>query len=300
LRTSLDWALEHEEIDPALRLAGALRRFWFIRAHHNEGVERLKTILDHPKAMQPSQARLKALNAYFFMLWPTLADMQPRGEEALALSIQLGDRWNSAFALLWLGVGATAQGDYSLARSYLEQSLEIWRQLKEKTYVAWPFVYLGEVALLQDDKPRAQELYLQAVPSLREAQDYPFLAIPLRRLGQLAMSQNDLPNAAALIKESLQLNWAVHDYRGVGACLVALASLSLVQGNNERAIKLMGVVDTVLEFIRTPFLAFDQKQYEHNISQIRDQLERPTFAKAWAQGRAMTLEQAVEFALKET
>jgi predicted ATPase/DNA-binding SARP family transcriptional activator len=300
LRTSLDWALEHEEIDPALRLAGALRRFWFIRAHHNEGVERLKTILDHPKAMQPSPARLKALNAYFFMLWPSLADIQPRGEEALALSIQLGDRWNSAFALLWLGVGATAQEDYSLARSYLEQSLEIWRELEEKTYAAWSFVYLGEVALLQDDKPRAQELYLQAVPSLRKAQDYPFLAIPLRRLGQLAMLQDDLPNAAAFIKESLQLNWAVHDYRGVGACLVALATLSLEQGENERAIKLMGVVDTVLEFIRTPFLAFDQKQYEHNISQLHDQLERPTFAKAWAQGRAMTLQQAVEFALKET
>lgn len=300
LRSALDWALQNEEIVAALRLAGALRRFWFVRAHHNEGVERLKAVLDHPDARQPTTARLKALNAYFFMLWPSLAEIQPHGEEALALSIQLGDRWNSAFALLWLGVGATAQGNYSLARSYLEQSLEIWRELEEKTYAAWSYVFLGEVALLQGNKLHAEELYLQAVPSLREAKDFAFLAIPLRRLGQLAMARGDQVRAAAFIQESLQHNWRVHDYRGVGACLAALAALSLLQAENERAIKLLAVVDTVLEFIRTPFLALDQQQYEHNVSQLRDQIDKSTFMKAWAEGRAMTFEQAVEFALKET
>jgi non-specific serine/threonine protein kinase len=299
LRSALDWALQNEEIVAALRLAGALRRFWFVRAHHNEGVERLQTILDHPDARQPTKARLKALNAYFFMLWPSLAEIQPHGEEALALSIQLGDRWNSAFALLWLGVGATAQGNYSLARSYLEQSLEIWWELEEKTYAAWAYVFLGEVALLQENKLHAEELYLQAVPSLREAKDFAFLAIPLRRLGQLAMARGDQVRAAAFIKESLQHNWNVHDYRGVGACLAAFAALSIMQGENERAIKLLAVVDTVLDFIRTPFLAFDQQQFEKNVRELRDEIHRPTFIKAWTQGHSMTFEQAVELVLKE-
>jgi tetratricopeptide (TPR) repeat protein len=302
LRAGLDWAVEKKEIITALRFAGAFPRFWFIRAHHNEGVERLKTILDRPDAMQPTPARLKALNAYLFMLWPSgqLTEMQPRGEEALALSIQLGDRRNSAFALLWWGVNVTAKGDYSLARSYLEQSLEIWRELEEKAYAAWSFVFLGEVALLQGDTSRAQELYLQSVPLLSEAQDYPFLAVPLRRLGQLAMSHGDFHRATAFIKESLQHNWRVHDYRGTGACLAALADLSLAQGETERAIKLLGVVDAVLEFIRTPLLVFDQQQYEHNVSQLRTQFDGVVFDAAWSNGRAMTLEEAVEFALKET
>jgi predicted ATPase/DNA-binding SARP family transcriptional activator len=300
LRAGMDWALENKEIITALRFAGAFPRFWFIRAHHNEGVERLRTILDRPDAMQPTPARLKALNAYLFMLWPSgqLAEIKPRGEEALALGIQLGDRWNSGFALLWLGVGATVQGDFPLARSYLEQSLEIWRELEEKTYAAWSYVFRGEVALLQGDTLDAQELYLQSLPLLRKAQDYPFLAIPLRRLGQLAMSQGDLPKATAFIKESLQHNWKVHDYRGTGASLAALAALSLAQGETERAIKLLGAADALLEFIRTPFLAFDQQQYEDNVGQLRDQIDRPTFMKAWTEGRAMPLEEAVEFALR--
>jgi hypothetical protein len=113
------------------------------------------------------------------------------------------------------------------------------------------------------------------------------------------MSQGDLAKATTLIKQSLQHNWAVHDYRGTGASLAALAALSLVQGETERAIKLLGVVDAVLEFIRTPLLSFDQQEYEHNVSQLRTQFDGVVFEKAWSNGRAMPLEQAVEFALKE-
>ena len=303
LRAAMDWALQNQELIAALRLAGALRRFWIVRSHHhNEGVERLETILNHPDAMQPTTARLKALNAFLYMLWPSgqLTEIQPRGEEALALSIQLGDRRNSAFALLWLGVGATARGEYSRAHSYLEQSLAFWREVEEKTYAAWSFVFLGEVTLLQDDKPRAQELYQQAIPSLREAKDFAFLAIPLRRLGQLAMSQGDFSKAMAFINESLQLNWAIHDYRGTGACLAALAALSVARNENERAMKLFGVVDTVLDFICTPFLAFDQQQYEHNVGQLRAQLGEKTLAKFWSKGKVMSLDEAITFALEET
>jgi non-specific serine/threonine protein kinase len=300
LRAGMDWTLEKKEVITALRFAGAFPRFWFIRAHHNEGVERLKMILDHPEAQQPTPERLRALNAYLFMLWPAgqLTEMQPRGEEALALGIELGDRWNSGFALLWLGISATAQGDYARARSYLEQSLEIWQGVKEKTYAAWSYVFRGEVAMLQGDTSDAQEFYVQSLPLLREAQDYPFLAIPLRRLGQLAMFQGDLQKAAAFIKESLQHNWKVHDFRGTGACLAALADLSLAQGKTERAIKMLAVADAILEFIRTPFLAFDQQRYEENVRKLRDEIDPRTFTKAWTEGHAMSFEQAVKFALK--
>ena len=88
-----------------------------------------------------------------------------------------------------------------LARSYLEQSLEMWQELQDEGYLGWSLVSLGEVALLQGDHPRAQDLFEEAIPPLSEAADYPMLAIPLRRLGQLAMFQGDLPKAAALIKE---------------------------------------------------------------------------------------------------
>jgi predicted ATPase/DNA-binding SARP family transcriptional activator len=301
LRTAIDWALESQKTNTALRLVSGLRRFWFIRNHHTEGVERLKTILDRPDAIQPTPARLKALNTYLFMLWPSgqLAEVQPVSEETLALARQLGDRWNTAVALLWLGVGLTSQGDYPPARSYLEQSLEIWRELGDMAYTGCACAFLGELAALQGDIARAQALCEQAVVLLNETKDYPFLAIPLRHLGQFAMFQGELLKAKALINESLQHNWTTRDYRGVGACLAALGGLSMVQGERKRAAQLFGVVDTVLKLIGTSMNPFDQQQYEHNLSQLREQLEEVAFGAAWAKGRALTLEQAIEYALEE-
>jgi non-specific serine/threonine protein kinase len=304
LRSALDRALDSHDIVAALRLfsaLGELRRFWTSRAHYQEGVERLKTILSHPDAAQSTPARLKSLNTYFHMLWQSgeLKDVQSLMEEALKLGMQLGDRKDTAFTLCYLGHCSTAKGDYLLARSYLEQSLDIWRELEDPKYMGWLFGFLGDVAMLQNDTERAQALYEQAIPLLSKAKDYVFLALPIRRLGQLAMLQGNLPKATAFIKESLQNNWAMRDHRGVGASLAILGALSVAEAQQDQAAKLFGVVEVVLEFIQVPLFPFDQQQYERNVSKLRRTLDAPAFARAWIEGRMMTIEQAVADALEE-
>jgi hypothetical protein len=123
------------------------------------------------------------------------------------------------------------------------------------------------------------------------------LAIPLRRLGQLAMFEGDLSKAEALITESLVSNWSVRDYRGVGACVAALGELTLQQGKPELSARLFGVVEGVLEFIKTTLLPFDQQRYERKVRELREQFESTALTEAWAEGRALPLEQAVEYAL---
>ena len=44
----------------------------------------------------------------------------------------------------------------------------------------------------------------------------------------------------------------------------------------------------------------DQKDYDHYLEVVRKQLERSVFENAWAEGRRMTLDQVVEFALEQT
>ncbi len=301
LRAAADWAIQNQQVIAALRLVSAIPRFWFIRAHHIEGLERLRSILALPEARRPSPARLKALNAYLFMLWPSgqLTEFQSLIEEALSLGRMFEDRWNTAYALLWLGLSNTFRGDYALALAHLEQSLEIYRKLGDKTYSGWALVFLGEVELLQGDTARAQALYEQAISRLKDTKDYPFLAIPLRRLGQLAMARGDLIAANTFVRESLADNWIVRDYRGVAACLSALGTLSMAQAQINRATQLFGAVETILEFIRTPLLPFDQKHYHGDVATLHAQMDETAFAAAWAAGHAMSLEQAIAFAMDD-
>lgn len=300
VRAAVEWALEDAQPVAALRLVAALRRFWMpLSAHRSEGVERLTEILARPDAKTPTRARLKALNAYLFLLWPTreLTGAQAFLEEALALAAKLGDRRNLARALWLSAVGAIERGDSMLARSSLQQSIELYHELGDERGMAMSLSLLGDVAMLQGDYAHAEASYEEAIPRLREARDFTFLAMPLRRLGQLAMYHGDKARSARLIKESLISNWSVHDYVGVGGCLAAFAALSMAQGQNERAVKLLRAVDALLEYIHFPLLPFDQQQYERTVSELRAHMNEAVFAKAWAEGRTLTLEQAVELAL---
>lgn len=300
LRAAVDWALKNHQVIAALRLVSSMQRFWFMRAYPNEGLERLKLVLGLPEASQSSPERLKGLNAYLLLLWPSgrLSEFQPLIDEALELSATFGDRWNSAFALIWQGVSTSSKGDYALARSQLELSLAMYEDLNDRTYSGWVLAFLGEVASLQGDVARAQACYEQALPKLEGTKDIPFLAIPLRRLGQLALSQNKLVRAKAFLERSLADNWRLHDYRGVGACLAALGALSMAQGETLRAIVLFGAVATILETVGALLLPFDQQQYDRNLAAARAQADPATFEAALADGHAMSLEQAVAYALE--
>jgi hypothetical protein len=47
-----------------------------------------------------------------------------------------------------------------------------------------------------------------------------------------------------------------------------------------------------------PMLFTERVEYDHEVNDLRANMDEMTFAKAWAEGHAMTMEQAIEFALE--
>jgi predicted ATPase/DNA-binding SARP family transcriptional activator len=302
IRSAIDWAMASAQIILALRLVGALRRFWVIRGHDAEGLERIKAVLDRPEAQMPTPARLKTINAYSFILWPhgKLNEAQSLVDEAIELGARTGDRRQQAYALLWAGVSATEQGEYSRARLLLEQSREKGGDFARSADLAISLVFLAEIGMFEGNPDRAQQFFEAALSLFREVKDYPFAGMVVRRLGQLALKKGKLAEAVSLFQESLVYNWQIHDYRGVGACLAALGAANLEHGRHDRAARLFGVVDALLESIQVPLLPFDQHEYQRHLDKLHSQLGQASFDKAWARGHATRMEEVVESELKET
>jgi hypothetical protein len=80
--------------------------------------------------------------------------------------------------------------------------------------------------------------------------------------------------------------------------LAGLAGVMGAQAQPLQAARLFGTVDAVRATIgvhtRDPA---DRTEYERNVANVRAQLGAATFAAAWAEGQAMTLEEAVVDAL---
>jgi hypothetical protein len=62
----------------------------------------------------------------------------------------------------------------------------------------------------------------------------------------------------------------------------------------------LGAAETLRETLGTPPLSFQRAPYERGVAAARAQLDPAAFAAAWAAGRALTPEQAIEEALMIT
>ncbi len=102
--------------------------------------------------------------------------------------------------------------------------------------------------------------------------------------------------AAALLSEALPLSQEVGDAYLIAMCLIGLAG---IQQQPLRAAQLLAAAQTTFEAsgeIVEPFYHAAQERIENA---TRAALGEDAFATAWAEGRALTAEQAVEYALKE-
>jgi hypothetical protein len=79
---------------------------------------------------------------------------------------------------------------------------------------------------------------------------------------------------------------------GIAICLAGLAGIAL-ESQPAWAARLLGVVEALCETIGAPLLPAEQAHYERDRVTARDVLGQEAFAAAWAEGRAMALEQAI-------
>jgi len=302
-RAAMEWSTNSGKAVAALKIAGSLIYFWFVRGLiGSEWHDHVQPALSRPEGMIRTLARAVALNGIGLSYWADLypPDIRPEIEEALSIGRELNDSWNIATALRNLGLHASIHSDYEGAQTLLEQSLQIWQEMGPDGRLgsSWTLIFLGEVALHQEQSERARLLLENANTILREIGDHNFLAYSIRHLAQLAWREGNYENATALCKESLTFNQEVGDLRGVIACLAGFADIAVGQGKLECAAGLMAAVENQLALIGTRLLILDKMEYERNLALLRAKVDYKTMARFWEKGKTMTMQQAIEYALE--
>ena len=109
----------------------------------------------------------------------------------------------------------------------------------------------------------------------------------------------NLIRAVELLKQSLSQLILFKDKLSITSVLDGLAELSYLQGNTVRAVRLYSAAERLRENIGVHLLPDEPDNHEQDINLVKSTLNEMEFTKAWAEGRAMTMEQAVEYALEE-
>jgi non-specific serine/threonine protein kinase len=307
LRTALNWSLDNDSGRAAqlgLRLAVALWWFWHTHDYLSEGRRYLERALSGRSDPTMTRWKARALNAAagLALYQADYGASRTLMEEALALYRELGDEEGIAASLTDLGmVAMLGQQDDIPLRAVLEELRELKPELKNQNTLAYLLMLEGMIAMSRGDLEHSVTLHEQSLERFREIPNTQGIITCLGHLGLLALLRGDYESAPTLLRESLRLAWELDYKQSIQHCLYTLACVTACREHPVRAATLWGAVEGMEEDYGahlTPVI-LSLTNYEGHLSKGRSKLGEEGFALACAEGKAMSVGQAIEYALSD-
>jgi tetratricopeptide (TPR) repeat protein len=239
--------------------------------------------------------------------------------ESLTVFRDLGIQGAIAETLIKLAAVAYAQGDEKTARALLDESValrpedEVWPSTLASAAATPASVCMlqGHVFLELGDYAGARSRYERGLSRQRALEDPWLIGWALIELGHAAWLQGEEAVTQSHAVEALRLFQPFENPAGTLAALESLAGASLLQGpgtrgyprsgstDGARAARLAGAVAAQREALGPSRPDWWLRPRERITEALHAASLEKEFAAAWAEGRALSLEQAVAFALEE-
>jgi predicted ATPase/DNA-binding SARP family transcriptional activator/DNA-binding NarL/FixJ family response regulator len=300
LRAAMAWLLEEGEVEAAVRMAWSLWIFWLIHGHQSEGRRWIEAALAKG-ANLTAHARAKALwvraSTYYGLGRPE--QLERICQEAVTLFRGVGDKSGLAYTLGLKAAVLMQRGDAERAISLYEEAIELGRKTGEKWGASGALGHLGSIYLDQGDYKQAARYFEEGLELSREIGNKLAGSTALYGLAMAAQSQGDYERAAELYAEGLRSSAAAGDKANIAYCLEGLAQVATAQEEPEHAARLFGAAEASLEAAGGAVYAYvqDRSLHEQAVDAVRSRLNKATFSAAWAKGSAMSVGEAVEYAL---
>jgi predicted ATPase/class 3 adenylate cyclase len=301
---NLRGALEACHCDPGLaeselRIAGALRLFWFLSSYLNEGRERLSLALAREEAGTSPACRAKALVGLAILAYfrGDLDAARTACERSQEVADGAGGAWSAAIALILLGILEMYEGRFGPATDYFEACLALAVQSQDLWLHALALSDLGFVALHQGDFARASELCRLSLAMAQEVGEKWCIFNSLYSLGLVTLVGGDFARALGLFKEAMAISRGLGHKISIAHCMDGMAGAWGAQGDTERAALLFGAAAAWRDKIGAAVPPAFRFGYDQNIAAVRQALGEAGFDAKWEEGQKMTFEEAITFAL---
>ncbi len=305
LRAVLHWLISHR---PEEGLEMTLNLFWLWQSTNylQEGCDWFASALAHAESTSPA-LRAQAYNQAGFLA--ICMNRTAAGEELLAHSFALYQTLDTSDPQVAEGLASTLnrqsliplfQGDYAETLRLTDQALALAQQSGSQRQAGSALYFGAEALYHQGFFVQAQRRYEEDLRSRKATDSLRGSGRVLMRLGHLACALGDLTEAITFFKRALQVAVDCRDQAGVSFVLIGLARTAAAQGDYQRATALLAAKEEIVTF--NPIARFwpmDRKENEKVLALIHAHLDEAAFATAWAAGSAMSLEQAVTYALAD-
>jgi predicted ATPase/class 3 adenylate cyclase len=301
-RAAVEWSVASAATETALRLGAALWRFLQMRGYLLEARATIERILAIPGVDGDPPRLAGALEAaggiaYWQGDIPATERWYTR---CLALRRQLGDEreianacYNLSFAA-WMG-GAD-HPEVSARIELLEEATAIYRRLGDKHGVAKSLWAQTDVLyFIKKETDHSRVMAAESIALFRELSDEFGLGWALHQLGSIDVTLRRFDDSRRELEEGLRLFSKVGDLSAIVLFLGDFARLAAASGDLARGVRLSAAAATLQKKSGTD-LAKIVNELEGNVDNIRHLGPEESVA-AWAEGQAMSADEAVAYAL---
>jgi Tfp pilus assembly protein PilF len=125
------------------------------------------------------------------------------------------------------------------------------------------------------------------------------MGIALNNLGSIALEQNNLELARAYFEQSLKINYEISARMMLAYNLSGMAQVLNGEGQAFSAAQVQGATNKLLEEMGAPLEPYEQSLYEKTASALKQALGEGAYQQAFEAGKAISLEQTVDLALRK-
>jgi predicted ATPase/DNA-binding CsgD family transcriptional regulator len=300
VRTALEWAFEHGRNSDGAELLGALAWYHFLRSHDREA-KRWSVKAESLTRDASSTVRAEALFALGIAL-TDLGEEEPAEfilQQALTHYRATENQLRTGFVLNTLGMIKHRQAQFEQAEHYYDEALRLRRATGDKWGITHTLQNIGGIATDTGDYRKAEALYEEGLALAEDLGDERMVARYQSFLGSIAYIQSDLKRAGSLLRGAISTLWRMRENSSLFQATRLLAQVMTAEGQPRRAAQMLSAMEFAREQLGTQSAASDQAELEKVLGMIRDRAGDTEFRQTWADGRGMSLEQAVEIALTE-
>jgi tetratricopeptide (TPR) repeat protein len=263
----------------------------------SSGTERLHQALDLSRALGDRWRQAVALG---YLGWDR-QDHQlafTNWEKAIELYREVGDQISLANLLSLLAQFRILNGDIEEGEKHLDESIRLWQSNKRANAWEHPKLVKSLILLTRGDYEQAYAILQEALVSAQETgnrMSYLWLRV---RLGYVALRAGNLVEAHDVLTETLQDFHKDGYTSGAVFALEGLAVLLIATGKPEKAAQLIGCADATREKIRDIRPLIEEADMYRNMSAILSKIGPTGFEVTYDEGRSMSFEEAVAYALE--
>jgi predicted ATPase len=297
-RAAFVWTDQGGRRDWQLDLIGNSWPFWWYRGSPSEGMTWVESALSGGREEHGERRmRVVTAGAMFSYRRGDLAAMKAYADKSLGIARELADEAGTIWPLIFLGLWASELRDHSNSITYYEQAIAAARRCGNRYLEGIVLNNQGVVAQLEGDRLRAAALFEEALTIFRDIGLGDDVALLSLNLADSLMYVGRTEEAAEVARDGLSLARGTHSHIALMHGVEVVAAFAERRGDAEAATRLLGAADGIRMELGDVEQRSEAEERRRLEAMLRDALGAAGYVQVLEEGRRMSLDEAVEYAL---